>query len=58
MENKNNCGCGNTLHNVKCDVKRCAYHSDGDFCHAESIRVSNASAQTKGETFCSTYELK
>ena len=58
MDYKNNCGCGDALRNVKCDVKKCAYHGEGDYCHADSIKVANESATSKNETFCSTYELK
>ncbi len=44
--------------NVGCIVKDCRFHSDADRCHAEHITVSNAEAQNKAETFCSTFEQK
>ena len=53
MKNANN-----TPKTVGCNVKDCRYHSAGDFCHAESIHVSNERAREKAETFCATFENK
>ena len=51
MNGKNNCG----LQTIGCCVKDCKYHEINDFCTAANIKVENAAATRKGETFCSTF---
>ena len=44
------------VQNVGCTVTDCIYHSQQDRCCARGITVENKSAQSKAETFCSTFE--
>lgn len=46
------------LDGVACTVGTCAYHGNGNFCNAGSIKVGTEYALDKAETFCSTYEHK
>lgn len=43
---------------VACNVEGCTYNHEGRDCRAEHIQVRNDQAQTKSETFCSTFEQK
>ena len=43
------------LHGVGCDVTSCKYSTGDCRCCAETIRVRNEKAETKSETYCSTF---
>ena len=51
MSDKNNGG----VQVIGCCVKDCKYHVSSDYCSATGIKVENAQAKQKGETFCSTF---
>lgn len=51
MSDKNNGG----VQFIGCCVKDCKYHVSSDVCAAERIKVENAQAKQKGETFCATF---
>ena len=40
---------------VGCDVTACKYNTIDCRCAAESISVQSENAETKGETYCSTF---
>lgn len=40
---------------VACDVAGCKYNTISSHCCAEKISVQNEKANTKGETYCSTF---
>ena len=41
--------------NVGCDVTSCKYNTVDCKCSADSIKVKNERALTKGETYCGTF---
>ena len=43
------------LPGVGCDVTSCKYNTVDCRCSAETIRVRSEKAETKGETYCSTF---
>ena len=43
------------LPGVGCDVTNCKYNTVERRCCAEEIRVQNKKAETRGETYCSTF---
>ena len=43
------------LPGVDCDVTSCKFNTVDCRCCAETIRVRNEKAETKGETYCSTF---
>ena len=43
------------LPGVGCDVTGCKFNTVDCRCCAENIRVRNEKAETKGETYCSTF---
>lgn len=47
-----------TISNVKCSAKKCVYHGVNDICNAGNIKVANEEANSKTETFCSTYMMQ
>jgi len=49
------CKCDKSLNGVYCEVTGCAYHGNGNTCHAENIKVQDPSASRKSETFCATF---
>ena len=51
MSDKNNCG----VQVIGCCVKDCKFHVSNDYCSAANIKVENAQAKNKGETFCATF---
>lgn len=43
---------------IKCDVKNCAYHREGDLCEAGCIEVGYGEACHSSETACVTFRAK
>ena len=43
---------------IKCDVVNCAYHHEGNTCHAGSIEVGHGACKTSSETACNTFRSK
>ena len=43
------------LPGVGCSVTGCKYNTVDHHCSAETIHVRNEKAETKGETYCSTF---
>ena len=43
------------LPGVGCDVMNCKFNTVDCRCCAETIRVRSEKAETKGETYCSTF---
>ena len=46
---------GSILPGVGCDVTACKYNTVDCRCSAARISVQNEKANTKGETYCSTF---
>ena len=46
---------GEGLDGISCDVTTCKYNTTDCKCTAGSIKVKNEKANTKGETYCSTF---
>ncbi|MDL2288679.1 DUF1540 domain-containing protein [Oscillospiraceae bacterium OttesenSCG-928-F05] len=51
-------GNNNKIDGVVCSVDKCSYHSAGNICTANRIRVGTEYASRKDETFCNTFECK
>ena len=47
-----------TIEGVGCNVETCAYNSNGQRCHAETIYVQNGNAHKMDEAFCGTFKKK
>lgn len=47
---------------IRCDVKNCAYHTEGDCCDANTIHVQSCTSAdcctNQDETSCSTFRRK
>ena len=52
MSQKKNCEC---IPGVACDVSGCKYNTVDCHCTADGISVQNEKANSKAETFCSTF---
>ena len=50
-----NCGCTGNIPGVGCDVSNCKYNTTDCHCTAGKITVHNKNAESKGETYCSTF---
>ncbi|MCL2546506.1 MAG: DUF1540 domain-containing protein [Oscillospiraceae bacterium] len=48
----------NKLNGVSCSVSTCTHHGPGNICCAKTIKVGTEYAESKAETFCSTFENK
>ncbi len=49
---------GKCAEGVKCNVFGCEYNSSDYRCTADHIKVENEQAESKAETFCSTFRPK
>ncbi len=47
-----------TISGINCNVTNCAYHHEGNKCHAGSIKVGNGVCATCGDTACETFKPK
>ena len=45
----------NALNGIKCEVKDCEYHANGDCCTAHDIKIGCHSAMDDNETCCDTF---
>ena len=52
------CSKKEVISGIKCEVKNCTYHTDGDHCQAGNIQVGYCSSCEKGETACTTFKAK
>ena len=52
------CSPGVVISGIKCDVKNCEYHREGDKCQAGSIQVGHGSCSSSKETECVTFKAK
>ena len=43
---------------ISCKVSTCKHHGTGNTCQATKISVGTEYAESKAETFCSTFENK
>ena len=46
------------LNGVNCTVSTCTHYGAGNVCQAKNIKVGTEYAESKAETFCSTFENK
>ena len=47
--------CGSDITGVNCDATNCRFNTTDRKCSADSIKVKNERAVTKGETYCETF---
>ena len=52
------CSKKDVISGIKCEVKNCTYHTEGDHCKAGAIEVGYCSSCEKGETACTTFKAK
>lgn len=53
-----NCKSEKIISGIKCDVVNCAYHHEGNTCHAGCIEVGHGACKTSNETACNTFRSK
>lgn len=52
------CPVNEIIAGIKCDVVNCAYHTEGNKCHAGHIEVGNGCCSSSKDTNCNTFRPK